>query len=101
MAFVYSLASYARRPASRPASCFTFAAAIAVLAMHRPASSHFIRLTIPSIPENEHFGRNDGDRHPISQIDVSGKAHQISLLEAPHHFSLPPAPAAHANLSLF
>src|SRR5258707_13387898 len=54
------LASYARRPTSRLASCLTVVAAIAPLAMHRAASSHFIRLTIPSFRENQNFGRNDG-----------------------------------------
>src|SRR5260370_7298240 len=100
MAFGYSLASYARRPASRLASCLTVVAAITPLATHRATSSHFIRLTIPSFRENQNFGRNDGYRHAISQINVSREGHQISLLQAAYYFIVRGISYAYVNLPL-
>src|SRR5258708_8272484 len=86
MAFGYSLASYARRPASRLASCLTVVAAIVPLAMHAAVNSHFIRLTIPSFRENQNFGRNYSYGHAISQIDVSGTRPSILFFSPAHHF---------------
>src|SRR5260370_14604516 len=100
MAFGYSLASYARRPTSRLASCLTVVAAIAPLAMHRAASSHFIRLTIPSFRENKNFGRNDGNSHAISQIDVPRQGHHISFLQAAYYFVVRGISYAYVNLPL-
>src|SRR5260370_25201468 len=100
MAFGYSLASYARRPASRLASCLTVVAAITPLATHTATSSHFIRLTIPSFRQNQNFGRTDGYRHAISQINVSREGHQISLLQAAYYFIVRGISYAYVNLPL-
>src|SRR6267143_4100992 len=100
MAFAYSLSSYARRPASRSASCLTLVAAIAALAISKIVKYPLLPLTIRIPSEIRGFCIHDDYVHPIAEVHVSWQRHHLAFLQSADHFITRRVRDAHVNLPL-